>query len=133
MNLNVLLQIPFSAPVNKSVNNMVGRTRTVPVSFRVDESTLSALSERAKECGVSVGVFVRGVVIAEIHRPLHDLGSQLSDLLERAKAIEQTVELLKVNQSKSLFYALTHIGGMSPDPARDLVRSKLSEGETDGR
>ena len=112
---------------------MVGRTRTVPVSFRVDESTLSALSERAKECGVSVGVFVRGVVIAEIHRPLHDLGSQLSDLLERAKAIEQTVELLKVNQSKSLFYALTHIGGMSPDPARDLVRTKLSEGETDGR
>ena len=112
---------------------MVGRTRTVPVSFRVDESTLSALSERAKECGVSVGVFVRGVVIAEIHRPLHDLGSQLSDLLERANAIEQTVELLKVNQSKSLFYALTHIGGMSPDLARDLVRTKLSGGETDGR
>ena len=82
---------------------------------------------------MSVGVFVRGVVIAEIHRPLHDLGSQLSDLLERAKAIEQTVELLKVNQSKSLFYALTHIGGMSPDLARDLVRTKLSEGETDGR
>ena len=82
---------------------------------------------------MSVGVFVRGVVIAEIHRPLHDLGSQLSDLLERVKAIEQTVELLKVNQSKSLFYALTHIGGMSPDPARVLVRTKLSEGETDGR
>ena len=82
---------------------------------------------------MSVGVFVRGVVIAEIHRPLHDVGSQLSDLLDKAKAIEQTVELLRVNQSKSLFYALTHIGGMSPDPARDLVRTKLSEGETDGR
>ena len=129
----ILLQIPYSTPVNKSVNNMVGRTRTVPVSFRVDETTLSALSERAKECGVSVGVFVRGVVIAEIHRPLHDLGSQLSDLLERANAIEQTVELLKVNQSKSLFFALTHIGGMLPDIARDLVRAKLSEEKTGGR
>ena len=104
---------------------MVGRTRTIPVSFRVDESTYSALTERAKECGVSVGVYVRGVAISEIHRPLHDVGLQISELVEKTNAIEQAIEMIKVNQSKSLFFALTQIGSMTPDIARDLVRTKL--------
>lgn len=112
---------------------MVGRQKTYPISFRIDQSTLQQLEERAQECGVSAGVYVRGIVVSEIHRPLNNVGGQLTDLDEKLSEVVQAVDELKTRQARSLYYCLTQIGSMSPDVAKELVLTKLNRENRDGR
>jgi len=111
---------------------MVGRTKTFPISFRVDQSTLTQLEARAIECGVSVGVFARGIVVSEIHRPLNEVGDLLSGLEEKLVELQQDIEELKTRQARSLYYVLTSVGTMQPDTAKKLVLTKLSRENRDG-
>ncbi len=106
---------------------MVGRTKTIPISFRVDESTLKLIEERAKECGLSPGVFVRGVVVAELHRPLHDVGHQLADITDKIVEIENTLSDVRLRQARSLYFALTMIGSVPTDTATEIVLTKLTK------
>ena len=112
---------------------MVGRTRTIPISFRVDENTYRHVEERAKECGTSPGVFVRGILISELHRPLNDVSEQLSDLISKVSEIEQTIYDVRLRQARSLYFALTMIGKVPNDTATQIVLTKLTKETANGR
>lgn len=112
---------------------MVGRTRTIPVSFRVDETNYRQLEERAKECGLSPGKFVRGLLISELHRPLLNLGEQVAELVTRVNDIGQTVDDVRLRQARSLYFALTMIGAVPSDTATEIVLTKLTKETNDGR
>lgn len=97
------------------------------ISFRAEESLREYIAEKAAEMGISAGVWVRGLVIAELHRPTEDLAGEIVELKAALAAIDPMLEKLRINQAKVLFHILTKIGDMSAEEANALCRSKLMD------
>lgn len=104
------------------------KTRSETVAFRADETLLREIDD-ARGSSSSRGIWVRDSLNAYLHTRsiFKDFDpNALSDLIEQ---VESRLTQLELNLRLSLFYMLTIVGEMPPNDARELVKSKFSDGK----
>ena len=106
---------------------MTRKNKTKTLSFRADQALANFIDEKANEAGISDGQWVRGLLIAEMHRPSEDIATSLQEFQKILVSIVSTLEKVRVNQPKVLWHVLTKIGGMDPQEVTELCRSKLMD------
>ncbi|MEQ1828365.1 MAG: hypothetical protein ABL921_20560 [Pirellula sp.] len=100
--------------------------RSKSISFRLPVTIAEAAEERAAQCGISIGNWVRGQVIASVSQPdTESLTSVLEDLLENSAKLIKRLEVLEASQRRVLYYCLTKIGSTTPEAAKELIRDKF--------
>ena len=97
------------------------------IAFRVDAEVFNFIHERACEMNTTPGLWARGLVIAERHRPFSDTEEELQAIKKRLQELATDIEKSRLGQSRSLYLILTYIGRMDPEKANALVLSKLMD------
>ena len=102
------------------------RKTSATISFRIDEDMLRLLDETRKPFGISRGEWARGVVIAHLMR--HDqmaIVEQVADLRALVEQLSSLATATHTNVARSLIVALTLIGKLDLDAAKQIAREKL--------
>ena len=87
---------------------------------------MTLMHERACEMNVTPGLWTRGLVIAERHRPYSETDEELVAIKKRLQELSTAIEKTRLSQIRSLYLLLTHIGRMDPEKANSLL-SKLMD------
>lgn len=102
------------------------RTHSETVSFRADEELLKLIDAECEEFKVSRGLWVRGVIISYfVRREAAITQDDLSDLLKRVDELTSTVNAIRPDVERSLYFVLTRVGKMPSATAKELVRVKF--------
>jgi hypothetical protein len=104
---------------------MAHNNRSKNIAFRVDKEVFDFMHDRACEMNVTPGLWARGLVIAERHRPHSETVEELQAVKKQLQNLATTIEKIRINQSRSLYLVLTHIGKMDPEKANAIATSKL--------
>lgn len=108
------------------------KVRTETVSFRADPDLLKLIDDQCQRFGISRGNWVRGVVLAHLHRSANPVDPvDLGPVERKLDGLERLLDLLKTDLARSLFFVLTRVGEMPVGEAREFVRSKFTEHEAD--
>ena len=100
--------------------------RSKSISFRLPLSIAEAADERAAQCGISIGNWVRGQVIASVSQPdKESFVGLLEELLDGLEKLNTRLEVLESSQRRTLYYCLTKIGSTSPEAAKQLIRKSF--------
>ena len=106
---------------------MARNNRSKNIGFRVDTEVFDFIHERACEMNTTPGLWARGLVIAERHRPHSETLDELLVIKQQLLNLSTAIEKLRINQTRSLYLLLTHIGKMEPEKANALAISKLMD------
>ncbi len=98
---------------------------TATISFRLPEDLLALIDERLKGTSLSRGDWARFAVMNQLSGEgylLYDNVRQLTELIE-----QQSRQLSQLDKRLAyhLFIILTHIGNLSPDDAKVVIRDQL--------
>ncbi len=93
----------------------------------MDTEVFDFMHERACEMNSTPGLWARGLVIAERHRPHSETVEELLAIKQQLQNLATSIEKLRINQTRSLYLLLTHIGQMEPEKANALAISKLMD------
>ncbi len=104
---------------------MAHNNRSKNIAFRVDKEVFDFMHERACEMNVTPGLWARGLVIAERHRPHSETVEELQAIKKQLQNLATAIEKLRIIQSRSLYLVLTHIGKMDPEKANSISTSRL--------
>lgn len=105
------------------------RRRTEVVSFRASDDLLKQIDSARAPLDISRGDWARGVIHSHVvqsdQQLLHD---ELADLRQEVLQLTESVTSLHRALMKATYLILTH-SKLTPDDAKDLVRSALGGGE----
>jgi hypothetical protein len=93
------------------------------ISFRADTDLARLIDTARSPFGISRGDWVRGVVIAQLHRgEASDLDVHVTDLRKTLEELQTDAHRLQTQGRRMMFTLLTLLGHVPSDEAKTIVQ-----------